>query len=58
MAFCAFEIACDWIAGDVTRQGGVLNIPVILPHGAGAAQSVLFPAPLVLSGDGPVALPG
>lgn len=50
-------IACDWIAGDVTRSAeGVLTVPLILPHGASAPHATLFPAPLQ-AGDGPVALP-
>lgn len=51
-------IACDWIAGDVTRTtGGVLTVPLILPHGPDAPQETLFPEPITLTGDGPVNLP-
>jgi len=50
-------VACDWLAGDVTRSGGVLHLTLILPHGADAPQETLFPAALTLTGDGPVALP-
>lgn len=50
-------IACGWIAGDVTREDGVLHVPLILPHGASAPQETLFPVPLTLTDDGPVDLP-
>ncbi|NUB46817.1 hypothetical protein GEU84_020750 [Fertoebacter nigrum] len=51
-------VACDWLASDITRTGGVLHLALILPHGPDAAQATLFPAPLLLEADGPVALPG
>ena len=50
-------VACDWLAGDVTRSGGVLHLTLILPHGADAPPETLFPAALTLTGDGPVVLP-
>jgi hypothetical protein len=50
-------IASPWIAGDVTRQGGVLHLSVLFPHGPDAAPEARFPAPLHLTGDGDVALP-
>ena len=50
-------VACDWLAGDVTRSGGVLHLTLILPHGADAPHETLFPAALTLTGDGPVVLP-
>lgn len=50
-------IVCGWIAGDVTRTGGVLHIPLILPHGTSAPAETLFPDPVDVVGDGPVPLP-
>lgn len=50
-------IASPWIAGDVSREGGQLTVPVILPHGAGAPEATRFPAPVTLTADGPVSLP-
>ena len=50
-------VACDWLAGDVTRAGEVLHLTLILPHGADAPLETRFPAPITLTGDGPVALP-
>lgn len=46
-----------WFAGPVRREAGVLQITLLLPHGADAPQETLFPAPLLLQADGPVALP-
>lgn len=46
-----------WIAGDITRTDGVLQVPLRLPHGARAPQQTLFPEPLILTEDGPVTLP-
>jgi len=51
-------VACDWLADDVTRTDGRLRLALILPHGPDAPQAVLFPRPLDIGGDGPVALPG
>ena len=46
-----------WIAGDIWRDArGMLHVPLVLPHGADAAQDTLFPSDLTL-GDGPVPLP-
>ncbi|WP_439526171.1 hypothetical protein [Roseovarius mucosus] len=50
-------IASDWFAGPVERVGGTLRLTLVLPHGANAPQETLFPAPLTLTGNGPVALP-
>ncbi len=51
-------ISCPWIAGDVRRDGGILQIPIILPIGRDAPPAARFPAPLTVTGDGPVTLPG
>lgn len=50
-------LACDWLASDVTRAGGAIHLTLILPHGAGAGQETLFPAPRLVTSDGPVDLP-
>ncbi len=50
-------VACDWLSGDVTRVGGVLNLTLILPHGANAPHATRFPAPVTVTTDGPVPLP-
>ncbi|MGX0876212.1 hypothetical protein ACSSV4_000887 [Roseovarius sp. MBR-154] len=50
-------IGSDWFAGPVERVGGVLRLTLILPHGANAPEATRFPAPITLTGDGPVSLP-
>jgi len=51
-------IACDWIAGDVERDGtGALTVPLILPHGANAPEETRFPIPITVTADGAIALP-
>lgn len=50
-------VDCAWLASDVGRRGGALQLALLLPHGAGAPPETLFPAPLDLTQDGPVALP-
>ena len=48
---------CPWIASDVTRVGGRLQLALILPHGPAAPEQSLFPAPITVLADGPIALP-
>lgn len=50
-------VACDWLISDVERQGGDLRLTLRLPHGAGAPDETRFPQPLIVTTDGPVALP-
>ena len=50
-------IQSDWFAGDVHRIDGVLHVTLTLPHGANAPEETRFPAPMTLTGDGPVDLP-
>ncbi|TYB83977.1 hypothetical protein [Oceaniovalibus sp. ACAM 378] len=53
----AEAINSAWFGGPVERIGGVLNVTLILPHGANAPQETRHPAPFTLTGDGPVSLP-
>lgn len=46
----------DWLASDVRRRDGVVELTVILPHGPTAPEETLFPAPVVVE-TGPVPLP-
>lgn len=50
-------VTSDWIAGDVERVGGVLQVPVILPHGDNPSHALAFPEPITTTSDGPVTLP-
>ena len=53
----AEAIESDWFTGVVRREGGVLHLSVRLPHGAHAPGETLFPAPVIMSQDGPVPTP-
>ncbi len=46
-----------WLAGPVRREGGRMVVPLLLPHGPAAPAATLFPAPVAVEADGPVALP-
>jgi len=48
---------CEFIIGEITRIAGVLNISLILPHGANPSQAIAFPAPLINPPDGVLELP-
>lgn len=54
---------CAEICSDVTRIDGEIHLTLALPHGPvpspapPGAQAVLFPAPVHVTEDGPVALP-
>ena len=50
-------VACDWLASDITRIAGSLQMTILLPHGANAPEETRHPAPLVLTSNGPVTLP-
>lgn len=50
-------VACEWLASDVERIGDVINLTLILPHGANAPQETKFPQPVTVSADGPVPVP-
>jgi hypothetical protein len=50
-------VACDWLASDIERIGGVLHLTLILPHGTDAPLETTFPEPLYIGDDGPVLLP-
>lgn len=53
----AAAVQSDWFAGDITRQGGALIIPLFLPHGARAPHDTLFPEALTITGNGAITLP-
>jgi hypothetical protein len=51
-------VACDWLASDVTREGGVIRLTLLLPYShPDAPVEVRFPEPITMTDDGPVALP-
>lgn len=53
----ASAITSGWFAGDVDRTNGELSLTLILPLPANYSQEQAFPVPIIVSADGPVALP-
>jgi hypothetical protein len=50
--------ASSWIVGDIVRDGtGTVTVPLLFPIAPVAPEALCFPAPLVVTADGPVALP-
>lgn len=50
-------VGCEWLASDIERDDSGLILTLVLPHGAQAPEETLFPAPLIITTDGPVPLP-
>ncbi|MGP3699185.1 hypothetical protein [Rhodobacter sp. NSM] len=50
-------VACDWLASDIERIGGVLHLTLLLPHGPDAPAATLFPEPVLVEADGPIPVP-
>lgn len=50
-------INCEFIVGDVTREGGALTVPLLMPHAADASEAARFPADIVNLPDGLLELP-
>lgn len=46
----------SWVAS-AERVAGVWHVVLLLPHGPDAPGETLYPAPVVIQGDGPVSLP-
>ena len=53
----ADAIDSPWIASDVTRADGALQITLRLPHGTDAPEETRFPEPITDPPDGEIALP-
>lgn len=53
----ASAISSRWFAGQVDNIGGELELTLILPLPANYSPEQAFPVPLVITADGPVALP-
>lgn len=49
-------IACPWIAGDVSRANGEIQLTLLLPHGANTPEETRFPAPVSVT-EGAVPFP-
>jgi hypothetical protein len=48
---------CEWLASDVERIDGVLNLTLLLPHGKDASHAARFPQPIINPADGVLELP-
>ena len=53
----AGAISSQWFTGQVDNVGGELELTLILPLPANYSQEQAFPEPLLITADGPVALP-
>ena len=47
----------SWIVGQPFEEAGLWHVSLILPHGGEAPDVTRFPAPLLLTGNGPLDLP-
>lgn len=48
---------CEWLASDVERINGELELTLLLPHGANASEAARFPEPIINPADGELELP-
>lgn len=53
----ASAVSCEFITGNVERINGVLQLTLLLPHGANPSQAVALPTPLINPADGVLELP-
>ena len=53
----ASAINSQWFAGDIHKADGELELTLILPLPANYSPEQAFPVPLLITADGPVALP-
>ncbi|MGH1413636.1 MAG: hypothetical protein ACRBB0_09080 [Pelagimonas sp.] len=54
----AQAVASDWITGPISRQDGVLELSIGLPHGPNASAEQRAAQSIEVTQDGLVALPG
>ena len=53
----AGAIASEWFIGEVHKAAGELELTLILPLPINYSPAQAFPEPVVITADGPVALP-
>ncbi|WP_313329564.1 hypothetical protein [Comamonas sp.] len=53
----AAAVDCEFVIGDVRRQGGELELTLLLPIAWDAPESCAFPQPILNPADGRVPLP-
>lgn len=54
----AGDIPCEWITDTVERVGDDLHLTLLMPHGPNPSPLIAYPMPLIVTTDGPVAIPG
>lgn len=52
------SVPCEWIASEVTRKDGEIELTLILPFRYGAGKDVTNPAPVFVMSEGAVFIPG
>lgn len=50
-------VDCPWLASDINRTDGELEMTLLLPHGPSAPEETRFPQPIIDPADGEVELP-
>ena len=50
-------VDCEYIASDVTRVNGEIELTLLLPITPQASEAARFPAPITVTADGPITLP-
>lgn len=50
-------VDCKWLASDIERVDGELNLTLHLPHGANASEAARFPQPIINPANGVLELP-
>ena len=53
----ASAVNCQHLTGSVERINGVLNLSLLLPHGANPSQAQAFPKPIINPADGALEVP-
>ena len=53
----AEAVDCEFVIGSVDRVNGELELNLLLPHGANAAEAARFPEPIINPADGELELP-
>ncbi|MEO1949301.1 hypothetical protein [Thioclava sp.] len=57
-ALPAGAVGSEWIASEVTRDGGEVCLTLMLPYWGAASEAARFPVSIHVTENGPVPLPG
>lgn len=50
-------VSCEFLASDITRTDGTLELTLILPHGPNSSEAARFPSPVINPIDGDIEVP-